>query len=99
MGVIEETVPEQRAVTFRTVVTGVVIGAIEVVFAVAFASLVFAGYFEFYFLDDGVGLYLAAAAVTLAFMGWRTLQVFGGRIFCSLYQPNFAFARVDRDIL
>jgi sulfate permease, SulP family len=71
MGVTEETVPEQRAFTFGTVVVGIVIGAVEVVFAVAFASLVFAGYFEFYFLDDGVGLYLGAAALTLAFMAWR----------------------------
>ena len=71
MGVTEETVPGQRAFTFSTVVVGIVIGAVEVVFAVAFASLVFAGYFEFYFLDDGVGLYLGAAALTLAFMAWR----------------------------
>ena len=72
MGVTEETVPGQRAVTAGTVVAGIVIGAVEVVFAVAFASLVFAGYFEFYYLDDGVGLYLGAAALTLAFMAWRT---------------------------
>ena len=73
MGVAEETVPGQRAVTFGTVVAGIVIGAVEVVFAVSFAALVFAGsYFEFYFLDDGVGLYLGAAALTLAFMAWRT---------------------------
>jgi sulfate permease, SulP family len=71
MGVTEEAVPGQRAVTVGTVVAGIVIGAVEVVFAVAFASLVFAGYFEFYFLDDGVGLYLGAAALTLAFMAWR----------------------------
>ena len=51
---------------------GIVIGAVEVVFAVSFAALVFAGYFEFYFLDDGVGLYLGAAALSLAFMAWRT---------------------------
>jgi SulP family sulfate permease len=71
MGVAEETVPRQRAVTFGTVVAGIVIGAVEVVFAVSFAALVFAGYLEFYFLDDGVGLYLGAAALTLAFMAWR----------------------------
>jgi sulfate permease, SulP family len=71
MGVTEETVPGQRAVTFGTVVAGIVIGAVEVVFAVSFAALVFAGYLEFYFLDDGVGLYLGAAALTLAFMAWR----------------------------
>jgi sulfate permease, SulP family len=72
MGVAEETVPWQRTgVTFGTVVAGIVIGAVECVFAVAFAALVFAGYFEFYFLDDGVGLYLGSAALTLAFMAWR----------------------------
>ena len=48
-----------------------VIGAVEVVFAVSFAALLFAGYLEFYFLDDGVGLFLGAAALTLAFMAWR----------------------------
>ncbi|MGH2680022.1 MAG: hypothetical protein ACRDG8_05990, partial [Actinomycetota bacterium] len=72
MGVAEETVLEPRAVTFGTVVAGIVIGAVEVVFAVSFAALVFGGYLEFYFLDDGVGLYLGAAALTLAFMAWRT---------------------------
>jgi SulP family sulfate permease len=71
MEMTEGTVPGQRVVTVGAVVAGIVIGAIEVVFAVAFASLVFAGYFEFYFLDDGVGLYLGAAALTLAFMAWR----------------------------
>jgi len=71
MGVTEETVPAQRAVTFGTVVVGILIGAVEVVFAVSFAALVFSGYLEFYFLDDGVGLYLGAAALTLAFMAWR----------------------------
>ena len=71
MGVAEETVPGQRGVTFGTVVVGIVIGAVEVVFAVSFAALVFAGYLEFYFLDDGVGLYLGAAALTLAFIAWR----------------------------
>ena len=72
MGVVAEgTVPEQRTVGLTTVVAGLVIGAVEVVFAVSFAALVFAGYLEFYFLDEGVGLYLGAAALTLAFMAWR----------------------------
>ena len=72
MGVAEETVPGRRTgLTLGTVVVGIVIGAVEVVFAVSFAALVFAGYLEFYFLDDGVGLYLGAAALTLAFMAWR----------------------------
>ena len=80
MGVAEETVPGQRTVGLGTVVAGIVIGAVEVVFAVAFAALVFAGYFEFYFLDDGIGLYLGAAALTLAFMAWRagSRDVVGG---------------------
>ena len=69
--VAEETVPGQRAGTFGTVVAGIVIGAVEVIFAVSFAVLVFTGHLEFYFLDDGVGLYLAAAALTLAVMAWR----------------------------
>ncbi len=71
MGVAEETVPGQRVVTFGTVVVGIVIGAVEAVFAVSFAALVFSGYLEFYFLDDGVGLFLGAAALTLAFMALR----------------------------
>src|SRR5919106_997910 len=72
MGLDEETVPGQRTVVaFGTVAAGIVIGAVEVVFAVSFAALVFAGYLEFYFLDDGVGLYLGPAAMTLAFMAWR----------------------------
>jgi sulfate permease, SulP family len=72
MGLAEETVPGQRTVVaFGTVAAGIVIGAVEVVFAVSFAALVFAGYLEFYFLADGVGLYLGAAALTLAFIAWR----------------------------
>src|SRR5919204_544114 len=72
MGVAEGTVPRQRtAVTFGTVAVGIVIGAVEVVFAASFAALVFAGYLEFYFLSDGVGLYLGAAGLTLALMAWR----------------------------
>ena len=63
---------ERRAVgALRTTAVGVVIGAVETVSAVSFGALVFAGYLEFYFLDDGIGLYLGAAALTLAFMAWR----------------------------
>jgi SulP family sulfate permease len=69
--VAEETVPGQRTVALGTVVAGILIGAVEVVFAVSFAALVFAGSLEFYFLDDGVGLLLGAAALTLAVMAWR----------------------------
>ncbi|HEX6399150.1 MAG TPA: SulP family inorganic anion transporter [Actinomycetota bacterium] len=63
---------ERRAVgVLRTTAVGFVIGAVETVSAVSFGALVFAGYLEFYFLDDGVGLYLVAAALTLAVMAWR----------------------------
>jgi sulfate permease, SulP family len=72
MGVAEEAVPGERTVVgFRTVVAGIVIGAVEVVFAVSFAALVFVANFELYYLDAGVGLFLGAAALTLAFMAWR----------------------------
>ncbi len=53
-----------------TLVAGVVIGAIETVFAVAFAAFVFGGYLEDY-VPDGVNLYLAAAALTLAVLAWN----------------------------
>ena len=49
---------------------GVVIGAVEVVLAVSFAALVFGGYLA-QFLANGIGLYLAAAALTLAILAWR----------------------------
>ncbi|HET9250277.1 MAG TPA: SulP family inorganic anion transporter [Actinomycetota bacterium] len=71
MGVVEATVPGQRAGAFGTVVAGIVIGAVEVVFAVSFAAFVFVDSFELYFLADGVGLFLGAAALSLAFMAWR----------------------------
>jgi SulP family sulfate permease len=73
MGVeAEGTVPRQRTgFSLGTVVAGVVIGAVEVVFAVAFAALVFGEYLELYFLEAGVGLYLGAAALALGFMAWR----------------------------
>ena len=71
MGVAEGTVPGQPAGAFGTVVAGIVIGAVEVVFALAFAAFVFADSFELYFLADGAGLFLGAAALSLAFMAWR----------------------------
>jgi sulfate permease, SulP family len=49
---------------------GVIIGAVEVVLAVAFAALVFAGATPAH-LGDGIGLYLVAAALTLGFLAWR----------------------------
>ena len=49
---------------------GAVIGVVEVVLAVSFAALVFGGYLESY-LPDGIGIYLVAAALTLAILAWR----------------------------
>ncbi len=49
---------------------GLIIGAVEVVLAVAFAALVFAGATPAH-LGDGIGLYLVAAALTLGFLAWR----------------------------
>jgi SulP family sulfate permease len=49
---------------------GVIIGAVETVLAVAFAALVFGGLLGRN-LPDGIGLYLAAAALTLATFAWR----------------------------
>ena len=49
---------------------GIIIGAVETVLAVAFAALVFGGLLG-QNLPDGIGLYLAAAALTLATFAWR----------------------------
>jgi SulP family sulfate permease len=49
---------------------GLIIGGVEVVLAVAFAALVFAGAAPVH-LGDGIGLYLVAAALTLGFLAWR----------------------------
>ena len=49
---------------------GVIIGAVEVVLAVAFAAFVFGGVLVRH-LGDGIGLYLAAAALTLGILAWR----------------------------
>jgi SulP family sulfate permease len=49
---------------------GAVIGVLEAVFAVAFASLVFGGKIQYY-LAEGIGLYLGAAFLTLAILAWR----------------------------
>ncbi len=54
-----------------SVVAGVIIGAVESVLAIAFAALVFGGLLVSN-LPDGIGLYLGAAALTLAFMAWRS---------------------------
>lgn len=52
------------------VVAGLIIGAVETVLAVAFAAFVFGGLLS-PDLPDGIGLYLAAAALTLAVLAWR----------------------------
>jgi sulfate permease, SulP family len=49
---------------------GVIIGAVEVVLAVAFAAFVFGGTL-IRNLGDGIGLYLVAASLTLGFLAWR----------------------------
>jgi SulP family sulfate permease len=49
---------------------GIIIGAVETVLAVAFAALVFGGLLGRN-LPDGIGLYLVAAALTLATFAWR----------------------------
>ncbi|HEU4527723.1 MAG TPA: SulP family inorganic anion transporter [Actinomycetota bacterium] len=49
--------------------TGLIVGTVEALLAISFATFVFAGYLES-FLADGVGLYLGAAAVALAGFAW-----------------------------
>ncbi|MGH2654053.1 MAG: cyclic nucleotide-binding domain-containing protein [Actinomycetota bacterium] len=51
-------------------VAGALIGVVEAVFAVAFASLVFGGRIVSY-QAEGIGLYLGAAFLTLAILAWR----------------------------
>jgi len=80
--VSEQTVSEQRAVEPQrseqprsnrvpaSIIAGVIIGAVEALLAVSLAALVFGGYLV-YFLADGIGVYLGAAALTLAILAWR----------------------------
>jgi SulP family sulfate permease len=53
-----------------SIAAGVIIGAVETVLAVAFAAFVFGGLLSRN-LPDGIGLYLAAAVLTLAMLAWR----------------------------
>ena len=53
-----------------SVTAGLVIGVVEVVLAISFAALMFGGYLA-QSLPDGIGLYLVAAAITLAIFAWR----------------------------
>jgi len=55
----------------RVLLAGAAIGVVEVAFAVAFATLVFGGRVES-FLPWGLGMYLGAAALTLAIFAWRS---------------------------
>jgi SulP family sulfate permease len=64
---VSEQRRSQRVVA--SVIAGAAIGVVEVVLAISFAALVFGGYLA-QFLPDGIALYLAAAAVTLAFLAW-----------------------------
>ena len=65
-------VVQRRATTWlASVAAGLIIGAVESVLAIAFAALVFGGLLAAR-LPDGIGLYLGAAALTLAFMAWRS---------------------------
>jgi sulfate permease, SulP family len=65
-------VVQRRATTWlASVAAGLIIGAVESVLAIAFAALVFGGLLGAR-LPDGIGLYLGAAALTLAFMAWRS---------------------------
>src|ERR671925_1034706 len=63
---------DRRRVTtwLASVAAGLIIGAVESVLAIAFAALVFGGLLVIR-LPDGIGLYLAAAALTLGFLAWR----------------------------
>jgi SulP family sulfate permease len=63
---------DRRRVTtwFASGAAGLIIGAVESVLAIAFAALVFGGLLATR-LPDGIGLYLAAAALTLGFLAWR----------------------------
>jgi SulP family sulfate permease len=62
---------ERRATTWLvSVATGLIIGAVESMLAIAFATLVFGGLLAAR-LPDGIGLYLGAAALILGFLAWR----------------------------
>jgi SulP family sulfate permease len=62
--------PRRSERALATITAGVVIGVVEVVLAISFAALVYGGYLA-QFLADGIGLFLVAAAITLAILAWR----------------------------
>ncbi|MGZ5296872.1 MAG: SulP family inorganic anion transporter [Actinomycetota bacterium] len=59
-----------RSGMVASVTVGLVIGVVEGVLAISFAALVYGGYLA-QFLSDGIGLFLVAAALTLAILAWR----------------------------
>ncbi len=64
--------PEQRRAAGwpASLAAGLIIGAVESLLVVSFAAVVFAGRVVDH-VADGIGLYLAAATLTLAFLSWR----------------------------
>ncbi|HJS26045.1 MAG TPA: SulP family inorganic anion transporter [Actinomycetota bacterium] len=70
MGAPPTSERRRAAGPLATVAAGAIIGAVETVLAVAFAAFVFGGYLLGR-LADGIGLYLAAAAITLAVLAIR----------------------------
>src|SRR4029079_12240885 len=67
-GLVSEQRRSERALT--SITAGVVVGVVEAVLAISFAALMYGGYLG-PFLADGIGLFLVAAAVTLAMFAWR----------------------------
>ena len=59
-----------RSGMVASVTVGLVIGVVEVVLAISFAALMYGGYLA-QFLPNGIGLFLVAAALTLAILAWR----------------------------
>ena len=62
----------RSATWLRWVAAGLIIGAVECVLAIAFAAVVFGGGALVDDLPQGISLYLGAAALTLAFLAWRS---------------------------
>jgi sulfate permease, SulP family len=87
---------------------GLTIGAVEALLAISFAAFVFAGYLES-FLADGIGLYLGAAAVTLAGFAWLAggrgviggMQATGAAVLAIVVAGAAisSFGRLERDFL
>ena len=66
------TVERRRTTTWLSwIAAGLIIGAVECVLAIAFATFVFGSAALVRRLPDGIGLYLGAAVLTLGFLAWR----------------------------